>query len=87
MTGTDEAAQQKIEGQKHKPASSEWSIRNRGCAVIKQLSSKPQIMNNPRRCKTGQETVVVTLTEWEHQLSSSKINQTAERWGNNLGIK
>jgi len=81
MTGTDLGGRTaENRGGRNKPTSSEKSIRNRGCAVIKQLSSNPQIINSPGRSKTRQETVVVTLT-WSTSFSSSKINQTTERRG------
>jgi hypothetical protein len=45
---------------------SERSIRNQSC-VVKQLSSKPQIINSPGRL-TKQETVIGTPNRLEYQL-------------------
>ena len=75
MTGTANLGGRTVEsrGGKNKPTSSERSIQNRDCAVIKKLSSKPQIVEVQGGAKTKQETVV-TLNG-STSFSSSKVNQ------------
>jgi hypothetical protein len=82
MTGSGEGSQQKIEAAKR-------SIRTEVVQLlIKQLPSKPQIINSPRRSLTRQETVVVTLPANENtSFSSSKVDQTAGRRGSDPGKK